>query len=410
MRAAVACKPWCRLVCGPGFRRRFREHHGSPPLLGVVSNCMNEDGAKLARFVPTGSFRPRRAELINWLAIDSRHGRVLLRSSFSGDHFNVAVWDPITDELLELPATPWMPQIMHNYKGAVLCAADGCDHLDCHGKPFLVVFVGAASQCSKMSLSLHDPKLMMSSYVYSSEANAWSGSAHHGYLGNLLQSVRSTLVENALYFVVNKSPGILKYNLGTRKMTTIRRPPMSNAHSALMIAEGGGLGCAALTWSKICLWSAEVGLDRDIRWVLGRTIELTRPVPAGHSICGFDVAAFADGSGIVHVETNQGSFIANLKSGEFSEVRGVNGTLDIFVPYMSFYTPALQVAPIDEDPRAGESPALSSEVIKNLAPEALSDEGLPRKKKLVEAIGQSKATREDKDAKEKANKSNSKQQ
>lgn len=49
-------------------------------------------------------------------------------------------------------------------------------------------------------------------------------------------------------------------------------------------------------------------------------------------------------------------------------------------------------------------------MIKNLAPEALSDEGLPRKKKLVEAIGQSKATQEDKDAKEKAKKSNNKQQ
>jgi predicted CopG family antitoxin len=49
-------------------------------------------------------------------------------------------------------------------------------------------------------------------------------------------------------------------------------------------------------------------------------------------------------------------------------------------------------------------------VIKNLAPEAFSDEGLPRKKKLVEAIGQSKATQEDKDAKEKAKKSNNKQQ
>ena len=76
----------------------------------------------------------------------------------------------------------------------------------------------------------------------------------------------------------------------------------------------------------------------------------------------------------------------------------------------SKFSVALQVAYIDEDPRAGESPALSGEVLKNLAPEALSDEGLPRKKKLVEAFGQSKAMQEDKDAKEKANKSNSKQQ
>jgi hypothetical protein len=188
---------------------------------------------------------------------------------------------------------PWMPSIKHNYKGAVLCA-------DCHGKPFLVVFEAWPQ------MSIHYLKYKMYSYVYSSEAYAWSGSAHRQYLGNLLQSVCSTLVENALYFVVSKSPGILKYNLGTREVTAIRRPPMTNAYIALMTAEGGGLGCASLTWSELCLWSAEVGLDGDIEWVLGRTIELTRPVPAGHSICGFDVAGFADSSGIVHVEQIKG--------------------------------------------------------------------------------------------------------
>jgi hypothetical protein len=78
---------------------------------------------------------------------------------------------------------------------------------------------------------------------------------------------------------------------------------MTNAYIALMTAEGGGLGCASLTWSELCLWSAEVGLDGDIEWVLGRTIELTRPVPA---VGGFDVVGFADSSGIVHVEHIKG--------------------------------------------------------------------------------------------------------
>jgi hypothetical protein len=98
--------------------------------------------------------------------------------------FNVTVWDPITDELLQLPATPWKPHRMYNYKRAVLCAGDGdgCDHLDCHGKPFLVVFVGVAA--------FYDHT--MSSYVYSSEANAWSESAHYQYLGHFSES-RSTL-------------------------------------------------------------------------------------------------------------------------------------------------------------------------------------------------------------------------
>jgi hypothetical protein len=335
MRAAVVCKPWCRLVCGPGFRRRFRERHGAPPLLGIISNRMNEAGAKLARFVPTGSFRPPRADRINWLAIDSRHGRVLLRNSFSNAAVYVAVWDPITDELLALPKTPWMmpsSDTMYNYKGAVLCAADGCDHLDCHGGPFLVVFVGVGA---------HDNT--MSSYVYSSEANAWSEQAHHQYLGHLWESVSSTLVENALYFVVNKSPGILKYNLGTRETTAISCPTMTNPHVALMVAEGGGLGCATIRSSKLCLWSQEVGPGGGHSgWALDRTIELSTLVPAGHSIREFDVASSVNGGGIIHVGTYQGcrSFTTDLKSGKFSEV-GFTAILENMVPFISFYTPGI---------------------------------------------------------------------
>lgn len=33
------------------------------------------------------------------------------------------------------------PHFTYNYAGTMLCAKDDCDHLDCHGGPFLVVFV-----------------------------------------------------------------------------------------------------------------------------------------------------------------------------------------------------------------------------------------------------------------------------
>ncbi|GJN24341.1 hypothetical protein PR202_gb12078 [Eleusine coracana subsp. coracana] len=35
-RAALACKRWCRLISSARFRRRFRECHRSPPLLGAI--------------------------------------------------------------------------------------------------------------------------------------------------------------------------------------------------------------------------------------------------------------------------------------------------------------------------------------------------------------------------------------
>jgi hypothetical protein len=112
VRAALVCKPWCRLVSGTAFHRRFREFHlhrgggAAPPLLGVLytgttkqqqvsddTDCRCIKRARIMRepaacFVPTTSFRPGPAHAANsrrryygWRAIDARHGRVLLRRS-----------------------------------------------------------------------------------------------------------------------------------------------------------------------------------------------------------------------------------------------------------------------------------------------------------------------------------------
>ncbi|XP_066364576.1 uncharacterized protein [Miscanthus floridulus] len=91
-QALWRCKPWCRIVCGPSFRRRFMEFHRVAPLLGFLCNTSNSN----ARFVPTSSFRPPNADdlialhdcegveeeemLWDWdcVALDTRHGLVLL--------------------------------------------------------------------------------------------------------------------------------------------------------------------------------------------------------------------------------------------------------------------------------------------------------------------------------------------
>ncbi|KAL6880704.1 hypothetical protein ACP4OV_012269 [Aristida adscensionis] len=168
-RAALACKRWCRLVSDPGFRRRFRERHRTPPLLGVLLNSRDNDGRGITRFVPkTSSFLPPRPELRGWWARDSRHGRVLLhrqpwrwRHPFQSAGF-LAVWEPIADELRELPAPP-RRMISWSWNVAVLCAAMDCDHHDCSRGHFLVV-LAATDFYGRV----------FESCVYSSEANAWS--------------------------------------------------------------------------------------------------------------------------------------------------------------------------------------------------------------------------------------------
>ncbi|KAL6880701.1 hypothetical protein ACP4OV_012266 [Aristida adscensionis] len=70
VRAALACRRCCRLLSGPGFRRRFRERHRWPPLLGILRLFKGGDGSALTRFVPTCSFLPAHAVRRGWRAVD----------------------------------------------------------------------------------------------------------------------------------------------------------------------------------------------------------------------------------------------------------------------------------------------------------------------------------------------------
>ncbi|RCV09926.1 hypothetical protein SETIT_2G069600v2 [Setaria italica] len=390
MRAAVACKRWRRLVTGPAFRRGFRRAHRTPPVLGVLRNSRPR-GMPTVSFSPACSFlRTARGDCRAFRAIDSRHGRLRnLTSLWRLPFHNFAVWNPITDELRNLTSLWRLPCRMSIFNAAVLCAGGGgegggCDHLDCHHRgPFLVVFVATNGE-------------RMFSYVYSSEADAWSESTSAPCLGKLCQSTRGALVEkeNSLYLVLEITPRILRYNLGTREVTLVDAPPMTNTRIVLMTADGGGLGCATVEGSELCLWSREVVPDGDSRWALGKAIRLSTLMPAGRSMRDvLDVVGSVDGGAVVFVRMDRGEALAtNLKSGCFKQS----------IPYMSFYTPALPMAG-DEDPRSGEPAALSNKVgasICEMAPEVLSNEALSSEKEPVETIGQSKATGEDKEARD----------
>ncbi|CAL5076602.1 unnamed protein product [Urochloa decumbens] len=167
VRAALACKPWCRLISGARFRRRFREFHRTPPMLGFICNRL-EDGSDycgfVAHFVPTCSFRPPRphADRRGWRAVDARHGRVLLyrNSALEPPAPGLVVWNPVTDERRQVFS---MPRDLNewNWNAAVLCAAsDACDHLDCHDGPFLIALLD--SSLDHMTLRVYSSEGMHS--------------------------------------------------------------------------------------------------------------------------------------------------------------------------------------------------------------------------------------------------------
>ncbi|KAM0869802.1 hypothetical protein ACQ4PT_040443 [Festuca glaucescens] len=182
---------------------------------------------------------------------------------------------------------------------AVLCAVDDCDHLDCHGGPFLVVHVGTDEDGVAL---ICWPK------------------AHVG---------------NALYFPCTSSTIILRYDLSTQELSMITWPAMykwENANHILIRTEDGVLGCASLQESRLELWSMESRTDGSVKWVLSRVVELENwlPSPPSH------VTRFADGVGIFFVRTNLGIFTVELKSGRVKKIS--NSKVQV-IPYMSFYTP-----------------------------------------------------------------------
>lgn len=153
------------------------------------------------------------------------------------------VWDPITGEKLQLPnlQLPHEPSdIIHSvgWNAAVLCASSwnsSCDHLDCDGRHFLVVFISSS------------PHHGVYVYVYSSEAGLWalaaSAAQHPVDPFYFDQNEGSTLAGSALHFMVEvkrRKTRICKYNLDTQEISWIKL----NYHLAALTSTWGVEFCS----------------------------------------------------------------------------------------------------------------------------------------------------------------------
>ncbi|XP_047079032.1 uncharacterized protein LOC124689564 [Lolium rigidum] len=345
IRAALVCKPWLRVICDPGFRRSYRDFHGAPPLLGFLHRRMVIQGDSPARFASTTSvpeFPHPGSD-----TFDCRHGRVLLHM-FPG----FLVWDPVTGDRHHLPPEPeeidWLI-----YSAAVLCAADGCDHLDCHGGPFRVVFAAT-----------HEVKDIILASVYSSEMGAWSapvcldnntceiyarhvlregGATPYGlYYTPYLQPRRGTLVGDAVYFTVREGNGIVKYDLSKDRLSMIDPPTPDMYYITLMAMEDStSLGFACIQGSTLNMWSRMMDTEEAAaEWVQCRAIELEKAIPvsvANPSDKPF-VVGFAEGVGVIFVSSGVGLFTIKLSSGLVKKVDEPGKHFSV-LPYMSYYLP-----------------------------------------------------------------------
>uniref|UniRef100_K3YCG5 F-box domain-containing protein n=1 Tax=Setaria italica TaxID=4555 RepID=K3YCG5_SETIT len=274
---ALVCKRWRRLVSGPAFRRRFRELHRTPPMLGFLCNIVEDAGSYC--FVPTaGAFRAPGADLCQCRALDARHGRVLLKCPGSSEGALV-VWDPSTDEKLELSIAV-LGRYAYNWTAAILCAACGtCNHLDCHHGPFLVVYVACGGSREAFICT------------YSSDAGTWS-----------------------------------------EPITTELQLP-----SDLVTLMPGGLALATVHEYKLCIWR-KAGREDDAGWTQNMVIELESLLPRDAILASPNVVGFADGIGVIFLSACCALFTIDLNTYKAKKVfKGKS--IYVAIVYINFYTP-----------------------------------------------------------------------
>ncbi|KAF7088340.1 hypothetical protein CFC21_091463 [Triticum aestivum] len=347
-RAALVCKPWLRVICDPAFRRRYRAFHGAPPLLGLLHRTQVCDGDPAARFASTTSmpdFPHPGSDGRRTRPLDCRHGRVLIHM-LQDPEVDLLVWDPVTGDrhVVPEPDIDWMI-----YTAAVFCAAAGCDHLDCHGGPFRVVF-----------LATDDHDEVVKASVYSSVTGAWSApvsldescecyarhkrdaTAKRRYFIPYVQPRRVAAIGDAVYFTLSRSSAIAKYDCGKNRLSVIDPPPpdteVYGGFITLMVMEDNSLGLAGVKDFSLHLWSRKV--NGAAKWVPCMVIDLQKIMPMAKPLKGngANVVGFAEGLGVIFVSTEGGLFTIDLKSRLLKKV-DEPGVYFSVLPYMSFYTP-----------------------------------------------------------------------
>ncbi|TVU40591.1 hypothetical protein EJB05_14058 [Eragrostis curvula] len=341
-RAALVCKRWCRLISSPRFRRRYREFHRTPPMLGALINQCDDDDDDddeiyVARFVPSTSFGQPTADFLGWRVLDSRHGRVLFHNNNYLDH-SLRVWDHVADKWLELPKLPRHkfpdPNTSYGLKGAVLCAAgSSCDNLHCSCGAFLVAVVGISGTTA-------------SACVYSSEDGAWGELTYIHHVPMFIDGgAPCALVGNALYIMFFRSIKVLKYDVTTGKMNVIQLPCKiitEPRNLVLMATDEGNLGFARVEDFRLHLWSREAGRITKAGWAEIGVVDLKTLLPVDARSSSPYVVRFMDGIQVIFVRMDQNLFSIDLKSGQVRKVHEGYLLPDQFVPYMSFYTPGVR--------------------------------------------------------------------
>ncbi|CAM0146807.1 unnamed protein product [Urochloa decumbens] len=197
----------------------------------------------------------------------------------------------------------------------------GCDHLDCHGGPFLVVLV-------ETSNGGEDP-LMVS--VYSSDTGVWSARTYNIDVDFRFKyfDQPSVLAGDALYFTFGECwmSGILKYDMCKYELSVIDMPAGDEDFTAksLIKLEEGGIGLVSMLDNCIYMWSRT---DSIGGWVEHRFMELDMLLHKHDQSYASSVIGIVEGTNTIFIST-YAIFTLDLKS---RQARKVGENRDPIVP------------------------------------------------------------------------------
>uniref|UniRef100_A0ACD5VNJ3 Uncharacterized protein n=1 Tax=Avena sativa TaxID=4498 RepID=A0ACD5VNJ3_AVESA len=326
-RASAVCRRWRGLVTDAKFLRRFRVHHGQPPLLGAFTN-----GTQGIVFIPVldppnripiqGFDLGRNSDRDYRDVLDCRQGLVLLTDR---GRQQVVVCDPIAGEQRRVS---FPPEFRRSYlNGAVLCAAG-------LASPFKVVLMS-------MYIDINRPTVC----VYSSETGIWGNliSTEAPYqLGGDTGSP-ATLIGNALYWLSN-GDRILEFDLDGHSLAVIMGPPVTNdmcrRDHRIIRAEDGALGFAVLAFPQFQMWRRNVNGHGVSTWVPWKTIEIHTILGLPSQIeGGFEcLMGYGEDTDVVFLLLGYSMYMLQLKSKQFRELHETKYFTGC-VPFTSFYTP-----------------------------------------------------------------------
>ncbi|XP_039814975.1 uncharacterized protein LOC120677837 [Panicum virgatum] len=328
-RASLVSKLWRRVVSDPGFRRRFRAHHKTPPLLGFFFHNFNLQRswhvftptlAASDRIPPARFACPSKGSLLG-----CRHGLALLEAGSTA-----VVWDPITGRRssVDFPPELTLNRNVTVYHGAVLGDPAGSG-----GFRFRLIMV---------SYRVFQGTLRAS--IYDSDSGNWGQIISTAAFSDCFKP--GVLVGSKLYWLIrHRSGGFLELDVDRRSLAVIRLsediPVPEGAHVQALRTRDGGLGVAVVAKRRMQLWGSTAISGDVVRAVLQKTVDLEQllslPLPSTNahesSVVGYD-----EDTNTIFVWTSVGVFMIQLESMEFTKV-SEDTCIRGYYPFASFYTP-----------------------------------------------------------------------